>query len=199
MRKGESKDKITHETKENNMKLLKNKKGFTLVETMTAAFIISTISFVVLPSFMESKDKTVTNTCLANISNIQKSLEITAVIEGSSVVSLSGDEISNLVVPDYLQKMPACSLGEYSTNAGGEVQCSNHSGDEANTANDNSNGGSENTGAEENDNDNNNSSNDQDNSGNGNPGGRVNNRLGGWQRLGFLQWLLNMLRLLLGF
>ena len=110
------------------MKILKLKRnGFTLVEIMVVVTIIGLLSAVAVPNFMKTRVRVRENTCMANMKQINGALEMASTLDSGVVIaSLDASGIESVIVPDYVRKMPICQLGTYSTDANGDIQCSEH-------------------------------------------------------------------------
>ena len=104
-----------------------NTKGFTLVEIMIVVAITGLLSAIAIPNFINSRNKAIENTCLANIKQLEDGLEVAALSDNASIANLDEAGIEAVVVSAYIKKMPDCPYGTYSTNADGNVSCSEHS------------------------------------------------------------------------
>jgi len=101
-----------------------NAKGFSLVEIMIVVTLIAILSAIAIPNFTRARSDAIKNSCLANIKQLQSALEMAAALDNADYASLDEAGIEALVVSDYLNSMPDCTLGDYSTDASGTVACS---------------------------------------------------------------------------
>jgi prepilin-type N-terminal cleavage/methylation domain-containing protein len=82
-----------------------NRKGFTLVEVMIVVAIIGFIAAIAIPNFVHARDTAERNTCIANLSQIQKAVQIWGLDVGAGATETP--TIANLV-PNYIRSWPAC-------------------------------------------------------------------------------------------
>jgi prepilin-type N-terminal cleavage/methylation domain-containing protein len=87
-----------------------NRKGFTLVEIMIVVAIIGLIAAIAIPNFVRARETAEKNTCIANLSQIQKAVQIWGldVGAGSSETPVLTD-----LVPNYIRSWPACRGAAY--------------------------------------------------------------------------------------
>lgn len=121
---------------QNLKKILKNKKGFTLVELMVVVAILGILVAVAVPVYSSVTENAEKNTCAANIRTIESAIVVYEAEKGS-ITGTTGDgsitaqELKNALVPNYLAEMPQCpsdstktdANGDYSVDATGKVKC----------------------------------------------------------------------------
>ena len=56
--------------------MIKNKKGFTLIEIMIAAAIVALIALIVIPAFKRAREKTRINTGISNLKTIYRAYQM---------------------------------------------------------------------------------------------------------------------------
>lgn len=103
-----------------------HRSAFTLVEIMIVVAIIGTLSAVVIPNFIASRETTIKNKCLADIRQIESGLTTATLDTNASINNLSEDGIKTVIEPNYVKSMPNCSRGIYSTDSSGSAHCSVH-------------------------------------------------------------------------
>ena len=108
--------------------MILKKSGFTLVEVMVVSAVIGILAAVAVPNYLKARTTAEETTCRANAKQLQTALA-TADLSSASGIStsnLSEAEIEADVYPDFIRSMPHCSLGNYYTDADGNVMCSVH-------------------------------------------------------------------------
>jgi prepilin-type N-terminal cleavage/methylation domain-containing protein len=104
----------------NLKKLIKNRKGVSLIELMLVISIIGIISLIVTPKFITSRNTTTKTVCEFNRSELKKSYEIFLLKNG-----LVGDNINfNNFLTEYNQNI--CPDGGVITINDGEIYCDKH-------------------------------------------------------------------------
>ncbi len=101
--------------------------AFTLLEIIIVTAIIGILVAIGIPVYTSYRETTITNTCLANIRQIEGALATGALDTGAAINSLSEDGIIAIIEPDYIKRMPSCQRGTYSTDDVGAVHCDVHS------------------------------------------------------------------------
>lgn len=81
------------------------RRGFTLVEIMIVVAIIGLIAAIAIPNFVRARETAERNTCIANLSQIQKAVQVWGLDVGASA-----SEVPTLadLVPNYIRSWPAC-------------------------------------------------------------------------------------------
>jgi len=88
--------------------VLKNKKGFTLVEIIIVVGIIALLSIIAFPNFANSRQRTLQNSCILNLKQLESAINRYAIDN-----NLGSDDIitmSNLI-PNYIRSTPICPAG----------------------------------------------------------------------------------------
>ncbi len=85
-----------------------NKKGFTIIEIMIAVGIIGLLVGIAMPQFIKVRMSSRENICIANLRQIDKAKDMWAVWEGKQTAD---EPIWEDLVPDYIEKKPACPAG----------------------------------------------------------------------------------------
>ncbi len=86
---------------------MKTKRGFTLVEIMIVVAIIGLLAAIAIPNFIQARTKAQTNTCIANLKQIQGAISLWALDAGkkdSDTVAMDN------LVPTYIKATPYCPL-----------------------------------------------------------------------------------------
>ena len=104
---------------QNLKKILKNKKGFTLVELMVVVAILGILVAVAVPVYNSVTDRAVKNTCAANLRTIDSAI-MQAETNGDTASAMSDLE-------DYLQDAATleCPEGGVYTITDGKPTCPN--------------------------------------------------------------------------
>jgi prepilin-type N-terminal cleavage/methylation domain-containing protein len=107
------------------MRFGKNRRrgGFTLVEIMIVVLIIGILLAIAVPNFISARERSRTQSCIANLRQIDAAKEQWAMAENApnGAAVAWGD-----LVPDYIQNQPACpASGNYTlNNVGTDPTCS---------------------------------------------------------------------------
>lgn len=109
------------------MKTPNSIRAFTLVEIMIVVAIIGALALISIPGFFASREATIKNTCLVDIKQIEGSLTRAKLETDVSISNLSENDIRVILEPDYMEHVPSCPRGVYSTDGLGVVHCSAHS------------------------------------------------------------------------
>lgn len=99
------------------MNILRGRKGFTLVEIMIVVAIIGLLAAIAIPNFVRARTTALMNTCIANLKQIEGSIQVWAIDNGLSdtaaVVRTGAAGVG--VSPDYLRAWPKCAKTDYVT------------------------------------------------------------------------------------
>ena len=90
------------------MMVLRNKKGFTLVEIMIVVAIIGLLAAIAIPNFIKARETARKNACIANLKQIEGAKQVWALDNNKS--GSDTPEWSDLV-PDYIKRTPSCPSG----------------------------------------------------------------------------------------
>jgi type II secretion system protein G len=100
------------------LKMLKDAKGFTLIEIMIVVLIIGILLAIAIPNFMTARDESRTNSCIANLEQINAAKEQYAMdnkLNDGAAAPATTD-----LQPKYIQgaAFPSCPAnGTYAINA----------------------------------------------------------------------------------
>ena len=94
------------------MMIKMNRKGFTLVEIMIVVAIIGLLAAIAIPNFVQARTKAQTNSCVANLKQIQGAISLWALDDGKK--DADAVAMTNLV-PTYIKTTPYCPLDTDST------------------------------------------------------------------------------------
>ena len=108
----------------------RSKKGFTLVEIMVVVMIIGILISIAVPQWVQARDRTRRNSCLANMREFDHSKTRWAMenrLPGTAV------PVQADLIPDYIKKMPVCNSGGVYTinNVDTTASCSIHGAGDA--------------------------------------------------------------------
>lgn len=87
---------------------MRSRKGFTLVEIMIVVAIIGLLAAIAIPNFIQARTRAQTNTCIANLKQIQGAISLWALDNGRADADVV--VMANLV-PTYIRATPTCPLG----------------------------------------------------------------------------------------
>ena len=79
---------------------VKSKKGFTLVEIMVTASILSVLAAITVPSFVRARANAQSGACIANLKRIASAKDL-ALLDGSGITMAD-------LVPVYIKRNPIC-------------------------------------------------------------------------------------------
>ncbi|WP_162613325.1 prepilin-type N-terminal cleavage/methylation domain-containing protein [Gemmiger sp. An50] len=116
---------------QNLKKILKNKKGFTLVELMVVVAILGILVAVAVPVYNNVTDEAKRNTCDSNVRTIESAIMTYEISHDPIAASTTNTGLKGYLVPNYLEEMPQCPYdddketdgGDYSIDASGKVVC----------------------------------------------------------------------------
>lgn len=121
-------------------KILKNKKGFTLVELMVVVAILGVLVAVAIPVYNNVTENAKEKTCAANCRTIESAITQAAIegditLDKTSNTYKKGDEAATVadLAPKYIAEVPKCPFDsgsttyKYTIGVNGKVTC-NHPG-----------------------------------------------------------------------
>lgn len=85
--------------------MLKNRRGFTLLEIIIAVAIVSILATIATTHFIRAKEMANTNVCCTNLRQIQEAIQNWAMENDKELTDKPTIED---LVPQYIQKWPAC-------------------------------------------------------------------------------------------
>ena len=91
------------------MKMLRNRKGFTLVEIMIVVAIIGLLAAIAVPSFIQARTTSRTNACINNLRLIEAAKEQYAMANNLA----DGDAVTQGQIATYMRgtAFPVCPAG----------------------------------------------------------------------------------------
>ena len=104
----------------------RNIRGFTVVELMIVAVLVAVLAAIATISFIYAREKTTEKLVGINMGRLKRYFTQVMAFEDANIANLSEAAIEALLMPDYLEEMPDCSSGDYSTDGSGHVHCSAH-------------------------------------------------------------------------
>ena len=104
---------------------MKRQKKFTLVEIMIVVAIIGLLAAIAIPSFLSARNKSMTNSCVANLKQVHGAKESYAMDAG--LTDGASCEMSDLTDNNWIESAPSPPAGgSYSVNAiGTDPECPN--------------------------------------------------------------------------
>jgi len=91
------------------------RRGFTLIEIMIVVLIIGILVAIAVPNFVQARDSSRKNTCIANLKQIDSAKEQWAMDNKADTGALPAQAD---LTPTYLKAFPSCpSGGTYAINA----------------------------------------------------------------------------------
>lgn len=91
------------------------RKGFTLVEIMIVVAVMGLLAAIAIPHFMRSRQAALTNTCIANLKQIDSAKDSWA-LDNNQPETAIPNMFPDLVTT-YLQAEPKCGTNTYVVNA----------------------------------------------------------------------------------
>lgn len=122
---------------ENDMNLLRKRKGFTLIELMIVISIIGVLAAIAIPNFRQARKKSNQRACYANQKTVLGALEMYNLDTGQATTIAGNTELDKLKNDKYLQARPTdpgCSeSANYRSDDVGNVWCTMHGNIEGET------------------------------------------------------------------
>jgi prepilin-type N-terminal cleavage/methylation domain-containing protein len=112
--------------KQREMKMKKQKKGFTLVEIMIVVAIIALLAAIAVPSFMSARTKSMQSGCQNNLRLIDGAVQQYALDNSNALAASMGVLVGTNA---YIKDTPVCKGGGSYTlpsSLGGKTSCSSH-------------------------------------------------------------------------
>jgi type IV pilus assembly protein PilA len=91
------------------MSMIRNEKGFTLIELMVVILIIGILVAIAVPVFNAARASAYESTCKANLRTIDGAVETYKASTGDDYPD-SGN-IESVLVPNYMKEWPSCPQG----------------------------------------------------------------------------------------
>ena len=93
------------------MKQLKKSKGFTLVEIMIVVLIIGILLAIAVPNFIKARETSRTQTCVANLKQIDSAKEQWAMENGKTTGDTPAETDLVNGANGFMKAMPTCPSG----------------------------------------------------------------------------------------
>jgi prepilin-type N-terminal cleavage/methylation domain-containing protein len=88
------------------------KRAFTLVEIMIVVLIIGILMAIAIPNFVNARSTSQTNTCIANLKQIEGAKEQWAMVNKKGATDTpSSDDLVGSPTAGFLKTFPTCPVG----------------------------------------------------------------------------------------